>query len=273
MCVPAFLQQVSRRQFFGAAGAAAAASVVGRDASAKSPAPRPDRTTISFSRVVDLTHTMTPDFPTYSGQKQLEMERLGTLAENGYNIYKWLLVEHTGTHLDAPFHFSDRDPADLIPISDLVGPLAVVDIRARAEGDPDAQLTPDDLKAWEGKHGPIPDGGIVAMCSGWDAHVRTAKFRNADDQKGLHFPGFHVEAVAFLLEGRKVKGIMVDTLSLDHGASKDFAAHYRWLPANRWGMECVAHLGDLPPKGATVVAGGPKVAGATGGLSRVLAFV
>ena len=65
---------------------------------------------------------------------------------------------------------------------------------------------------------------------------------------------------------------MVDTLSLDYGPSPDFAVHFAWLPTNRWGIEAVANLGQLPAKGATVVVGGPKVEGATGGPSRIIAF-
>jgi kynurenine formamidase len=70
-----------------------------------------------------------------------------------------------------------------------------------------------------------------------------------------------------------VRGIAVDTLSLDHGPSKDFGTHLAWLPSGRWGLECVANLGQCPATGATIVVGGPKVRGATGGPSRVFALV
>jgi kynurenine formamidase len=175
--------------------------------------------------------------------------------------------------MDAPFHFSDQDTADLIPVSNLIGPLAVVDIRAKAETDPDAQLTLDDLMAWEEQYGELPAGAIVAMLSGWETNLTTDKFRNADDEGVMHFPGFHIEAIDYLLEQRDVKGIMVDTLSLDYGPSNTFDVHYKWLPSNHWGMENVANLGQLPPFGATVFVGGPKIAGATGGPSRVIALV
>jgi kynurenine formamidase len=65
----------------------------------------------------------------------------------------------------------------------------------------------------------------------------------------------------------------VDTISLDHGASKDFRTHTTWLPAGRWGLESVANLDKLPPRGATLVVGAPKIKGATGGPTRVLALL
>ncbi len=276
MCVPLCQQKIaqtlSRRSFLklGAATAAAAATA---SCAVPPPASAPSPQRFSFTRVVDLTHTTTPEFPTYGGSPQLELETMVTLAKDGYNMYRWLLVEHTGTHMDAPFHFSDQQTADQIPAANLVGPLAVVDIRAKAASNPDAQLTLDDLKAWESKYGPIPNGAIVAMYSGWDEYVNSSKFRNADDKGTMHFPGFHIEAIEFLLEERQVKGIFVDTLSLDYGPSTDFAVHYKWLPANRWGIECVANLGQLPYTGAIAVVGGPKIAGATGGPTRVFALV
>lgn len=270
MCVPACEKKlaISRRNFLrmGGVGAAAAAATVTPRVMAQDPM------TISFERVVDLTHTIGEDFPTYFGVSQLTVEVLNSFADDGFNMNSWNIIEHTGTHMDAPFHFSDQDTADVIPAANLVGALAVIDIRAKAEENPDAQVTPDDIMAWEAENGELPVGAIVAMNSGWSDFVNDAMFRNADDEGVMHFPGFHIEASQMLLE-RDVVGIMVDTLSLDHGPSADFAVHYNWLPANRWGIECVANLSDLPASGATVIVGGPKIAGASGGPSRVIALV
>lgn len=227
----------------------------------------------NFTRVVDLTHTMGPDFPCFDPGPGLAVETIATLAADGYNMRRWLLVEHTGTHLDAPIHYDDDGAsADRLAIEDLVVPLLVIDIAARAQDDPDAALTPDDLTAFEAAHGPIPAHCCVAMRSGWDRFVTSKKFCNADAQGAMHFPGFHSEAAAFLIE-RDAVGIAVDTLSLDRGISCDFPTHRTWLPTGRWGLEAVAELGALPPVGATIVVGGPKIEGATGGPARVLALV
>jgi kynurenine formamidase len=79
--------------------------------------------------------------------------------------------------------------------------------------------------------------------------------------------------VAPLLLERGVVGVAVDTLSLDHGGSRDFGFHLAWLGAGRWGLECAANLGALPPAGATIVAGMPRIAGGTGGPGRALALL
>ena len=283
MCVPgcreAVYSSLSRRDFLKGATAAALATAIGQVAAGTLHADEDEGVVARivgrpFHTVVDLTHVMTPNFPTYFGQSQLQIETLFTFGANGFNMNRWHLVEHTGTHMDAPFHFSAGEwSADEIPISRLVLPLVVVDIRAKAAQNPDAQVTPDDLRAWERRYGRIPDGACVAMQSGWADKVDTSQFRNADATGVMHFPGFHVEAVDFLIEERSVHGIAVDTLSLDYGPSADFITHYRWLPTNRWGMEAVANLDKVPPKGSTLVVGGPKIAGATGGMSRLIALI
>ncbi|WP_346432798.1 hypothetical protein [Breoghania sp.] len=72
---------------------------------------------------------------------------------------------------------------------------------------------------------------------------------------------------------RGLVGLGVDTLSLDHGLSPDFATHYAWLPSGRWGMEAMANLDEVPAAGATLVVAAPKIVGASGGPSRLFALV
>lgn len=225
-------------------------------------------------RIVDLTHELHHDFPTYFGEPGITLNQKFKFDEHGFNLYVLELNEHTGTHIDAPLHFSaDGQSVAELPVENLSAPLAIVDIRAKAAEDPDAQVTPDALKAWTDANGPFPGRCCVAMNSGWDALVETPKFRGADSEGVQHYPGFHVEATQMLLEETSAIGIAVDTLSLDHGMSKDFATHYAWLPTNRWGLENVANLGELPATGATIMVGAPKWRGGSGGPSRVVAMV
>lgn len=277
MCQHCVIDQVKNRMldrrslFRGAAAAAVTAAASGLAAPAQ--AQTSPAVSVAPSNVRDLTHELHPDFPTFFGEPQLKLVSKFNYKEHKFNLNEWVVNEHTGTHLDAPLHFSaDGQSVAEIPIENLVVPLVVVDIREKASANPDAQLTPDDLKAWIAKNGPIPDKACVAMLSGWDAFVTQPKFRNADDKKVMHFPGFHVEAAKMLLETTSASGIAVDTLSLDFGPSPDFAAHYAWLPAGRWGLECAANLARLPAKGAMLVVGAQKIRGATGGPCRVMAF-
>ncbi len=260
-------KMLGRRDFFkGLALSGAAAAVVATPASAGT-------VSVSAAKHLDLTHELHEGFPTYFGKPGISRKSVFNFKDNGFNLLEFTINEHTGTHLDAPLHFSaDGQSVAEIPIGNLFCPLAVIDIREKAAGNADAQVTPDDLKAYISANGPIPDGACVAMNSGWDKFVGGDKFRNADDKGVMHFPGFHVEATKMLVEETKSVGMAVDSLSLDHGISKDFATHYAWLPTNRWGLECIANLDAMPAKGATLIVGAPKMRGGTGGPSRVMAL-
>ena len=272
MCVPGCQEAVrhalSRRGFF--AGVAAA----GFAATAVTPEPAAARTQ-KFSTTVDLTHTMSPDFPTFFGVPGISMEKQFDFKKDGFNLYWWRIVEHAGTHLDAPIHFSEAGmTADKIPAATLVVPLVVVDVAAKAAQNPDYLLSRDDLAAWEKKRGRLPDGCCVAMHSGWAQHVGdAAKYTGKDAAGTFHFPGVSPEAAEWLMKERKVLGLAVDTLSLDNGPSKDFKVHYAWLPSGHWGLENVANLDQVPAVGATLVVGLPKVKDATGGPARLIALV
>jgi kynurenine formamidase len=272
MCLPACTMQLadafSRRRFLQQASVAACAAAIAPSAAKAEESPHP-----GFQRVVDLTHTLSASFPT-TWPNAFVMEQVSELGKDKWNAYRWHLQEHVGTHLDAPLHCTQGPSGDRIPAEQLVGPLVVVDLRARASTSADTQLTLDDLRAWERQHGPIAAGAVVALYSGWDARVHDAhKFFGSDDHGGFHFPGFHLEAVRFLQEQRDVKGIATDTLSLDPGQSAAFPVHHYWLGCHKWGLENVAGLGQLPATGSTIVVGAPKIAGCTGGPSRVLALV
>ena len=227
-----------------------------------------------FTRALDLTHPLAENFPSANGEKWLELNDFLSFAADGINFKRWHVHEHIGTHIDAPIHFAEQGAsADQIPIDALVVPLAVVDIRARADDHPDTELTPDDIRGWESRHGELPDGCCVAINSGWDRFATGPGYRNADENGRMHFPGVHVETAQMLLEERNVIGLGVDTLSIDHGPSTEFPAHRAWLPAGRWAAEGLANLGKVPPAGATIVVGGPTIVGATGGPSRIIALV
>src|SRR5213593_4348726 len=148
MCVPGCQETVhralSRRGFFAGATAAAFAATA---APAAAQAPR------SFKSVVDLTHTMSADFPTFFGVPGIEMQKQFDIKKDGFNLYWWRIVEHAGTHLDAPIHFSEAGAtADRLDAATLVVPLAVVDVARKAAQNPDYLVSRQDVADWEAKN-------------------------------------------------------------------------------------------------------------------------
>lgn len=272
-CQKVVSQKLNRRNFLKTAAAATVTAAVGHRV-AKPIYADHDLGNIPFRQVVDLTHTFRAGFPVYTFDNPTR-ETLVTVEENGFYAQKWTFGEHSGTHMDAPGHFivDGRRCPDLDP-EELVVPVVVVDIRDKVANNPDALVSLDDLQAWEKKHGRIPKGSCVAMFSGWEQFVGDQDaFRGTDSNGVYHFPGFGLEVVDFLLEERSIHGIAVDTLSLDHGPSSTFDVHIRLLGADRWGLENVANLGNLPPRGATIVAAVIPWEEGSGGPCRVLGLV
>lgn len=257
---------MSRRHLFMGAAAAGAASVAAGLISA-----RPALAQAS-GKVVDLTYVFDEDFPTFDGNPGIQKEWAVKIDESGYQLWKLTVMEHSGTHIDAPFHFSaDGQSVDQIDPANLVAPLCVVDIREKAAQDPNAMVEPEDIEAWVGANGEIPAGACVAMLSGWGAKVADPSYRT-DASGAFAFPGFSKAATDLLAE-RGAASIGVDTLSLDPGNSPDFAVHNSWLPGGRIGIENLANLDQLPAKGATIFIGAPKHAQGTGGPARILAML
>src|SRR5271170_8258875 len=94
-CERAVREALTRRGFFRGAAATVGFAATGVSGTAVA-APK------SFTTVVDLTHTMSPDFPTFNGKPGIEMQRESVLKKDGYNLYWWRVSEHVGTHMDAP---------------------------------------------------------------------------------------------------------------------------------------------------------------------------
>ena len=255
---------LSRRALFrgGVAGAAAVAAGAASSRGALAAA---------HGAVIDLTHTLTPDFPTYFGEPGISLVKEFDFAESGFQLFDVTFNEHSGTHVDAPLHFTaDGTSVDALDPQALVCPLCVIDIAAKAAEDANAQVLPEDVEAWISANGAIPAGACVAMFSGWAARIGDGSFRAGADGT-LAFPGFSKAATDLLIEA-EAAAIGVDTLSLDPGDSQDFAVHYSWLPSGRYGIECLANLDQVPAAGATVFVGAPKHGGGTGGPARVLAM-
>ena len=232
--------------------------------------------TLRRAEVVDLTHTLRPDFPLFPVYNPTEVAERFSIADDGFFVRSWSFDEHCGTHVDAPAHFSAEGASvDQLDPVDLVLAVAVIDVRDKVSGDDDALIEPDDVLAWERRHGRLPDRCAVFALTGWGERAGDAEaYLNADEGGTLHSPGFSAETTDFLREGRpEVRAIGLDTASLDIGASADFAAHVSWLPSGRYGVENLANLERLPESGAMVAVGAPTFQGGSGGPARVLALV
>jgi kynurenine formamidase len=223
--------------------------------------------------VADLTHRFRSGFPV-ARYEPPRREQAADFAREGSRNQRWTLVEHSGTHVDAPAHFfpdmidvSELDPRDLIV------PVAVIDIAARAVDDLDYLVTREDILRFESQHGAVPPRSGVFMRTGWDRRAENAvQFMGLDEGGVPHSPGFSPDAVDWLISERDIACIGVDTPSIDPGPSVDFPVHQRLLGSGRYAIECLARLASLPPSGAVATVGVIPWENGSGGPCRVMAW-
>ena len=232
-------------------------------------------------RYVDLTYSF--DDQTVYWPKNKHFHRQDTargMTTKGYWYASgtFSASEHGGTHLDAPIHFASSGMSmDEIPVETLVGPAVVLDIREACQQNPDYELTVQDIHRWENQHGPIKPHELILLQTGWGAYwPDQRKYLGSptpDDSLTLHFPGYSAEAMTFLVHDRQIRGVGIDTASIDPGQSRDFQAHQILGAANRYALENVANLDKIPTRGSVIFALPIKIKEGTGGPARIIAVV
>lgn len=261
MCV----DKVSRRSLlFGAAASAAAVTVA---------VPSPARAAVARHGLQDLTHPVTTTFPAFEPGEEPSRRTATTVAEDGYYMQEWTILEHFGTHVDAPAHFTagGRTSTELT-LAELITPAVVIDIARRAAREPDTTVTVADLVAYERRYDRIPRDAAVLLYSGWAAKAGNVDaYRGTDAEGTLHFPGFSLDACEWLLTKRRIRCLGVDTLSIDPGISTGFETHLALTGADRYGVENIAHLDRVPRHGATLTVGLIPFQDGSGGQARVFA--
>jgi kynurenine formamidase len=231
---------------------------------------------------IDLTYAFdstTIYWPTAQPFRLTVVSAQRTPAGYYYAANNIAAAEHGGTHLDAPVHFAEgKNTADQVPLSQLIGPAVVIDVRHQADSSADYLVRPSDITAWEGTHGKIPQSAIVLIRTGWGSRwpdrartLGTTK-TGAAAVAELHFPGLDLDAARELAR-RKVKAVGIDTPSIDYGQSSNYAVHRRLFASNIPAFENVANLDQLPATGAFVVALPMKIKGGSGGPLRIVALL
>lgn len=232
-------------------------------------------TSITYRRVVDLTHPIRPGIPQWPGDPHVEFETVASIDQAGYRLRRFSMGEHSGTHLSTPSAFW-RDgigPAQ-IPAESLIAEAVVIDVSELAARDPDYALSVDAVKGWERRNGAVSSGCIVLLFTGWERYWdEPGRFINADRDGIMHFPGFGPDAARYLLERRDASGLGIDTHGIDAGADTGLSVSRLALAKNALVLECLNNLSALPPNGATVVIGRLPLAGGSGAPASVLALV
>jgi arylformamidase len=209
-------------------------------------------------RVVDLTHPFTNDMPLYPGLPTPSFGDIARVEQDGYAMSEYHLLNHIGTHVDAPAHqIAGGATLDEIPLTSLVTEAVTLDLAAREPG-------PIGREELEPSLGDLGEGDWVFLYSGNGRNWGSEAYWT-----GWSYPD--AGATKMLID-RGVVGIGFDGPSADPVDTETFELHRVWLGAGRMILENLTNLDALPARTQVVVA--PlKVGGANGAPARVLAFV
>ena len=183
-----------------------------------------------------------------------------------------------GTHIDFPGHFvKDGDLSEAYDVKQGVFPLCVIDITDKVAQDVHYAVTAQDIKDYEAKYGPIPDGAFVALRTDW--------YKNWPDMDALsgiaedgseNFPGWSMEALKYIYEERNAAANGHETLDTDASAeaakAEDLACERYVLAKGKLQIEVLRNLDKVAPAGAVLFAAWPRIEGATGLPARVWAI-
>ena len=232
---------------------------------------------------VELSHSLTNESPYWAGIPEGAVE-LGTVVFDWGNpmldcqIQTLKFPGQFGTHIDFPGHFIKEGVlSEAYGIKDMMFPLCVIDISEKAKNDVHYAVTVEDIKAYEEKYGPIPDGAFVALRTDW--------YKNWPDMDALsgiaedgseNFPGWSMEALKYLYEERNAAANGHETLDTDASVLAaevgDLACERYLLSKNKLQIEVMCNLDKVPEAGAILFASWPRIEGATGLPVRVWAI-
>lgn len=236
------------------------------------------KTALSGAVFTDLTHAFHRGQPHFAAFPDEESEKLIDFVDGeGFQVHRYNFVGQWGTHVDPPVHFIEGGRTlDQLPVGEMLLPLVVLDISPRVAADPDATPTLDDVAAWESRNGRIPERCFVALRTDWSKRWPDVEtFYNRSDDGVSHCPGWSREVLAQLFEERGVTAVGHEQIDTDPGvavAKGDYSLERYILARDRWQVELLTNLDQLPEAGALVMATWPKAKGGSGFPARVVAI-
>lgn len=208
-------------------------------------------------RILDLSHTISADMPVYPGTAPPTLSCACTLERDGFLERKLNMYSHTGTHIDAPAHIlPEGRTLDSYPPDTFLGTAIVIDCRGFGHTIGKAQLQP--LLSSQDHY------DYILLCTGWSCYWG----------EELYFCGYPVlsEEAALWLSGLPLKGVGMDTISVDKMGSETFPVHTVFLKKEILLIENLTNLDALAGNRADFICLPLKIAGSDGSPVRAMAI-
>lgn len=181
--------------------------------------------------IIDLTLTVSQHLPSFTGSPVPQFLDWSDLDSDGYNLELVFMSTHTGTHIDAPSHFTKNGKTiDKIPVSRLMTSALLIELPKARNG----LITKTDLTDFENKHGSIPSHATVVFYTGWQKNLSKKNYFTQN-------PGLSKNAAEYLVL-KKINLVGIDSPSIDAGSDQKFTAHHILLKNNILIVENLTNL-------------------------------
>lgn len=184
-------------------------------------------------KIIDLSHAINNEITVFNEKERPEISVSSTHEKDGYVQKKITLFSHNSTHVDAPFHIiPDAPTLDQLPVETFYGPGLVADCRHCH-----SLIREEDLQPYfEG----LINADFLLLLTGWDKKWNSREYKE-------DFPVLTVEAAQWLMQF-KLKGIGLDTISIDEIQSLDLPVHKIVLGENMVIIENLTRLEEIKDK-------------------------
>tara|TARA_B100000470_G_scaffold213953_1_gene194879 strand:- start:214 stop:861 length:648 start_codon:yes stop_codon:yes gene_type:complete len=212
-------------------------------------------------KVIDLTLTISENIPTFPGSPQPNFINWESIEKDGYNLELLFLSTHTGTHIDAPYHFVKKgQKIDQIMTKRLVTEAILIKIRKGS----DQAITKNDIQKFEKKYGKIDDGSTVIFHTDWQKNLNKKSYF-------MKNPGLGTSAAKYLAS-KKINLVGIDSPSIDLGKDEKFSVHHILAKCGILIVENLINLDKINSQKFHLIVAPLKLKNATGSPVRAMAL-
>jgi arylformamidase len=215
----------------------------------------------NFMKAQDLSLTISEKIPTFPNSPQPYFIKWAELKKDHYNLELLFLSSHTGTHIDAPYHFlkNGKKIHQIEPYRFLSNAI-LIKINAR----PNYAITKSDILKFEERYGKIPPRSSVVFATGWNNNLRRKNFFEEN-------PGLAPSGARYLVL-KKINLVGIDSPSIDIGKDSYFSSHRILLRNEILVLENLCNLNKIRSTRFKLAALPLKLQAATGSPVRAIAF-